>query len=515
MDSILGIKTSHDGSIALLDRGRLMFSIENEKDSNERLSCLSASTQLRVFKALDHRPAIIALSGWAGAEGGYFGCEPGSANRERFFGDYSQIFSSSHERSHVMCAYGLSPYEQGRPCYALIWEGTIGRFYHIDKNCEIAPYPTVLAYPGQRYIHAYYLGSAETKPADAMAGKMMALAAFNNKQDLSESEKNLLASLMSPEIDERHKHTNIHRLFPQKGHLKKIPWIDGGLETNEFRSFAKHLSDAIFETFFSFARTHLRDKLPLLIAGGCGLNCEWNTRWKNCGLFEDVFIPPCTNDSGSAIGTAIDAQFYFHHNAKVEWSPYAGEQFLLDPEIPAGWREEPKDLTKIAAALDQGTIIPWVNGCYEMGPRALGNRSILASPFLAETKARLNRLKQRENFRPIAPVCLSEDVNRHFRWQAASPYMLHFQEVLDASLKAVTHDDGSARVQTVSATQNLPLWELLSAFKARSGTGVLCNTSLNLRGRGFINRRSHLLKYCDANSLRVAIVNDSMFIKQH
>lgn len=125
---------------------------------------------------------------------------------------------------------------------------------------------------------------------------------------------------------------------------------------------------------------------------------------------------------------------------------------------------------------------------------------------------RLNRIKNRESFRPIAPVCLEQDVALHFDLACASPYMLFFQKVLDARLKAVMHVDGKARAQTVSREQNARLFQLLTSFKAQGGIGVLCNTSLNFNGTGFINRASDLLTYARGAGLDGFVINDAFYL---
>ncbi len=156
----------------------------------------------------------------------------------------------------------------------------------------------------------------------------------------------------------------------------------------------------------------------------------------------------------------------------------------------------------IADMLANDLIIGWVNGKYEIGPRALGNRSILASPFQDSTRVRLNEIKQREQFRPIAPVCLEEDAARWFGCDHPSPFMLYTQLVSRTdALAAVTHVNGTARIQTVSSVTNSHLYELLMAFKARTGYGVLCNTSLNFKGRGFINNIADLSAYTIEHNL--------------
>jgi predicted NodU family carbamoyl transferase len=153
-----------------------------------------------------------------------------------------------------------------------------------------------------------------------------------------------------------------------------------------------------------------------------------------------------------------------------------------------------------------------VNGKYEIGPRALGNRSILAAPFQESTRTRLNEIKQREQFRPIAPVCLEEDAARWFGCDHASPHMLYTYSVRTDALAAVTHVNKTARIQTVSSATNLSLYNLLVAFKARTGYGVLCNTSLNFNGRGFINKIDDLSSYVVKHDLDGFVVEGRSYI---
>jgi hydroxymethyl cephem carbamoyltransferase len=255
----------------------------------------------------------------------------------------------------------------------------------------------------------------------------------------------------------------------------------------------------------------MKDGLPLLISGGCGLNCDWNSLWRNSGLFADTFVQPCANDSGSAIGTAADAQFHLTGNAKIGWSVYAGEDFILDEADLSGFEARPFTDAEIADRLAAGAIFAWVQGRYEIGPRALGNRSLIAAPFMVETHARLNAIKKREAFRPIAPIVMEEEFGRLFENHGVSPHMLYFQRVLGGELKAVTHVDGSARAQTVSTTGNPRMHALLSAFRDRTGFGVLCNTSLNFNGKGFINRLSDLARYARDTGLDGFVVGDIFY----
>ena len=166
----------------------------------------------------------------------------------------------------------------------------------------------------------------------------------------------------------------------------------------------------------------------------------------------------------------------------------------------------------IADMLANDLILGWVSGKYEIGPRALGNRSILAAPFHDSTRVRLNEIKQREQFRPIAPVCLEEDAAKWFGCDHASPFMLYTYRARTDALAAVTHVNGTARIQTVSSATNRNLYELLVAFKARTGYGVLCNTSLNFNGRGFINKINDLSVYAVEHDLDGFVVEGRAYL---
>jgi hydroxymethyl cephem carbamoyltransferase len=153
-------------------------------------------------------------------------------------------------------------------------------------------------------------------------------------------------------------------------------------------------------------------------------------------------------------------------------------------------------------------VVAWVQGRAEIGPRALGHRSLLASPLRAESKDVLNDIKQREDYRPIAPACLLEEQGQWFDDDRDDPYMLFFANVTTDALPAITHVDGTARVQSVGPTGDPSFRELLQAQSRRTGYGVLCNTSLNFKGLGFINRSSDLFHYCERTGIRDAVVED-------
>ena len=504
--SILSINPGHDGAVAFLKDHSLAFCLEAEKDSNLRHQTASMGIMLEALRRMEGVPDVIAASGWENGDfspllgTGYHGTEERLVRRTvtQFLGRETELFESTHERSHIFCSYGMSPFPQGQPCYALNWEAQTGAFYEIDEHMRVLEFPSVLQFPGYKYAFLFDVADADRAFGSwnhVAAGKLMALAGYSKRGPVTADERAIIDRILNTVAPPR----------TDKGQFHGSPYFNCGVTDPAFLELAGKFSDALFDRFFQYAKQNLRKGYPLLIGGGCGLNCEWNTRWKESGLFSDVFVPPVANDSGSAIGTAIEAQYYRDGCAKISWDVYSGAEFVWD--APVKGPKKPLDYDELARSLAAGRIAAWVHGRCEIGPRALGHRSLLAAPFDAAIRDRLNAIKQREPYRPVAPVCLEEDATELFGMPGPSPYMLGFQKVRVEGLHAVTHVDGSARVQTMSREQNPELHALLSAFKKLTGFGVLCNTSLNFPGRGFINRASDLFRFAGERGTEDAVVD--------
>lgn len=517
---ILSYNPGHDGAFACIENGRLVFSIEAEKNSNYRHSSLSVPDIFDALAELDVVPDVLCKGGWwpgdtqhgreTVAEYRGSGHNHVLVSKKRLLGKTIDFFSSSHERSHLLCAFGMSNLPQGSPCYALLWEGVIGAFYEIDPELNITKVADVMPEPGHRYAMLYALADPTFDKSTAEfsrlsdAGKLMALASFSKRSQPTAEEEAIMSFLFQ----------DCEHLKPHDCEaLKGFRHYNVGVEDPEFCNFAGIFSNRLFDHFYQFAKDHLKRGMPLLIVGGCGLNCDWNTKWKDSELFSDVFVPPVANDSGSAIGTAIDAQFHFTGDPKIKWDVYSGLRFVVDEPVDSSLFDEwEASYATVAGMLAGDLILGWVSGRYEIGPRALGNRSILAAPFNTRTRERLNIIKQREQFRPIAPVCLEEDAEKWFGCCRPSPHMLYTYQATTDVLAAVTHVNGTARIQTVSSVSNLPLFELLTAFKRQTGYGVLCNTSLNFKSKGFINTMSDISAYTLQHRLDGFVVEGRIYM---
>jgi carbamoyltransferase len=235
----------------------------------------------------------------------------------------------------------------------------------------------------------------------------------------------------------------------------------------------------------------------LCMAGGVALNCVMNSRIRDLGPFEQVWVQPAAGDAGTALGAAlwIDRQQSARRDRCWQMDhaflgPAYGEdeieEFLKQAKLP--YRRAGDIAQEAADLLARNKVLGWFQGRMEFGPRALGARSILASPIDPAMQAHLNLIKDREDFRPVAPVVLEEDAAEWFDSFAkgdVAPFMVFIFDVrADRAdrIPAVRHVDGTARVQTINRGQNAPYYDLLKAFKARTGVPVLINTSFNTRG---------------------------------
>jgi carbamoyltransferase len=222
--------------------------------------------------------------------------------------------------------------------------------------------------------------------------------------------------------------------------------------------------------------------------GGCALNCAANPiAYK---YFDRVWIMPAPGDSGSAIGAVLA-----HKKTHIEWNgPYLGYDM--------GYKISNKE---IVAHLLEHKICGLARGPAEFGPRALGNRSLIADPRGPEIKVAINNIKHREQFRPFAPAILEEFANQYFKMPTESTtYMQYIAPCLEyESYSAIVHTDGTSRVQTVSKSDNPQFRELLELWYEATGCPMLLNTSLNIKGQPMVNNRADAMTWSQLHGLPV------------
>jgi carbamoyltransferase len=273
----------------------------------------------------------------------------------------------------------------------------------------------------------------------------------------------------------------------------------------------------------------------LCISGGVALNSVANYKVLRSGIFKDIFINPAASDTGIPLGAAL---YGYHAVARrprsyVGISPYLGPSYSHEriteaieayrgstssQEMFEGFSLVDKDALEVAVQmLAENRIVACFNGRSEVGPRALGNRSILMSPLVAENKDTLNReVKHREAFRPFAPAILEEFTQEYFEIDRPSPYMLLVPTVVEAKrnrIPAVTHVDGTGRLQTVNQTSNPHFYSLIEKFHQKTGVPVLLNTSFNVANEPIVETPEDAIRCFLSTGIYALLLGDYLLVK--
>lgn len=268
------------------------------------------------------------------------------------------------------------------------------------------------------------------------------------------------------------------------------------------------------------------DARHLVMAGGVALNSVANGRVLREAGFDDLYVMPAAGDAGTAIGAAFvsleratgERCHYVHDDPYLgtEYDDESIEEAFLRAKMPC--RRSADVVAETAGWLAEGRIVAWFQGRMEIGPRALGNRSILADPTRMDMKAKLNaEVKHREAFRPFAPMVPEESASDWFDIDTPSPFMLKVCQVCDEkrdAIPAVTHVDGSARLQTVNASANPRLHALLRQFESLTGCPIVLNTSFNVMGEPVCESPADALRCALGTGIDVLVIGDYVLDKQ-
>ena len=465
---ILGInETTHDASVSLLRNGELVFAAHAERFSKQKNDWFTNDELIDC--ALQYgKPDRIAYyeNRWLKKsrillKGGFGGGKPNYLNRKDLRWVPRESFS--HHYSHAAAGYYTSPFRDavivvldaiGEYNTSTIWVGDGSRIKQVYKKNY--PFSFGLFY-----------------------------SAFTQLVGLKPNEEEYIFMGMAAYGDANKYYNKVRDYFPEHNKQKynfHKGITDWGWVTEQDKFDIAAAVQKVYELrlmeFMKMART-ITGKTELVFMGGCALNCSANTRlWD---IFDDVWIMPNPGDSGSSLGAAVAS--YGKH---IKWqNPYLG--YDLGGTYP---------VSEIITELIKNKVAAVAVGRAEYGPRALGNRSILADPRDPLIKDKVNLIKQRELFRPFAPVVLEEHANKWFDMNFTSPYMQYAVKCLQPDkIPAVVHKDGTSRVQTVNKDQHPGLHEVLSNWYALTGVPVLLNTSLNIKGQPLLNDEKDILAW--------------------
>ncbi|MEV4437356.1 carbamoyltransferase N-terminal domain-containing protein [Streptomyces sp. NPDC049585] len=536
---ICGLKLTHDGAVALLDNDSLVFSVEMEKiDNNPRYSEIADFQVVeRTLKDFGYKPEDVdqwAVDGWDGCEAGYTSLtlregkpetlrlapyhendsvtsilRPGWQGVFQTESGSISYHSYVHLAGHLASAYCTSPFARNNESsFALVWDGgCFPRLYYVDPQQGVENGGYVFPLIGHAYaICTSYFGPyrREEKPSLqedlSVAGKLMAYVALGNPVDevievLREEFTRYFESDTSEAVHYRNS-------LGGWGTRAEEPYVHAFYRSVATRLGQKHFTDEdVLASIHQFFEELLVERVAakvrqwkgegpwnLCFVGGCALNIKWNSALRSHPIFRSVWVPPFPNDSGSAIGAACAHLMATDGIGPLAWHARLGPDIKPSEPLPgwAGTRCSPAELGQVLHETGEPVVV--VHDRAELGPRALGRRSILAAATDAAMKDRLNTVKGREYYRPVAPVCLVEHAPEIFSPGTPDPLMLFDHTIRSPwaeRIPAIVHLDGTARLQTVGEEDDPTLRAVLSEYHRLSGIPVLCNTSANFNGRGF------------------------------
>lgn len=526
---ICGLKLTHDGSVAVIDGTHLRFSVELEKLSNNpRYSPLhDLDNAVRILASEGLTPDDIdafVVDGWqstddrphaalevsAAGRGFTLTAAPyheGVADRpagHRYefegleLGGRSYPYTSYHHATdHLWSTYCTSPFaERGEPSLVLVWDaGMLPHLYRVDPaGPGVESLGPLFGLAGSAFAYLSFQFDPFWKDTTGMldkeqvrlhleiAGKAMAyaglgrvvpeaLTAFDRIWDSIAT-----VSLETPD------------LIAERVRAERDTTFAGLSNADVIASYQEYLGRLLVTSLAKRLKRLGLTTPNLCMAGGCALNIKWNNGLRASGLFNDVWVPPFSNDSGVALGGACAEMIHRTGTTSLSWNVYSGPR-LVSRDTVEGWAASPCTEEQLARLLHEtGEPVTVLHGRAEIGPRALGHRSILAAPVSMRMKDRLNEIKGRAGYRPVAPVCLESRAQEIFDPGTPDPYML-FDHLIRPEwvprIPAVRHIDGTARLQTVTHEQDAFLGRVLTEYERLSGVPLLCNTSANLNGRGF------------------------------
>ncbi len=415
------------------------------------------------------------------------------------------IYFTSHHESHAASAFYASGFDDA----AIITVDGVGEWatttigYGKGKEFELKkeihyPHSLGLMYSAITYYLGFKVNSAEYK--------VMGLAPYGEAKYMNEVRQlvdrkedgsfALNMNYFSYEYGMRMTGKKFEKLFKQPRRTPESPL------TQFHKDIARSLQQLTEEMMLNIVK-HAKKCCPsknLCLAGGVALNCVANGKILRSGIFDEVFIQPASGDAGGALGCALAVWHRIFDGERqprmdqvffgLEYNNNEIQNFLESEKLPYKKLDDDELIEQVSKLLEGNNAIGWFQGRMEYGPRALGNRSIIADARNHENWKKVNlKIKFREDFRPFAPTVLEERVSDYFELDRPSPYMLLVADVHKDKRKeipAITHVDGSARIQTIRRDQNERYYDLIKAFESRTGCGVIINTSFNVRGEPIV-----------------------------
>lgn len=466
------------------------------------------------------------------------------------------IYFTSHHESHQASAFFPSPFEES----AILCLDGVGEWdttsWGIGKNNKIELKQTIEFPHSLGLLYSTFTGFLGFR-VNSGEYKVMGLAPYgeplytdlilDNLIDLKDDGTFWLNQKYFGYGTSKYMYNkNFEKLFGKKARKSETPLTQKDMD---IAASIQAVTDEIVLRLANDVRQKSGMK-NLCLAGGCALNCVANGKLLKSGIFDNIWIQPASGDAGGALGAALCANYHIFNDERKIITPDFQKGSLLGPSYTdseiesvlkkynANYEKVENDIEKIIAKyISEGKSIGHFAGRMEFGPRALGNRSILADARNPKMQKKLNlAIKKRESFRPFAPSCLEEDKEKYFDIKTVSPYMLLTTDVKEdircdvddknlsgldklkiarSSIPAVTHVNYSARLQTVSKEINPKYWAIINEFKTLTGCSVIVNTSFNVRGEPIVCSPEDAFKCFMFTDLDVLVLENFILLKEN
>ena len=455
---------SHDSSLSVIKDGEILFAAHSERYSKVKndwflnKDIVEEALSYGIPKAVAYyeKPIIkksrIILGG---------GNRQLSSNFRDLIPVNGPVINVSHHRSHASAGYYTSKFDDA----VIVVLDAIGEWD--TSSIWVGENKSLKKVYSNRYPYSFGLF----------------YSAFTQLLGLEPNKEEYILMGMAGYGDPYKFFERVTSYFPRLGHQRYgfhkgiVDWelLGGEQEKFDIAASVQKVFELRVLEFMALAKKKT-GKRNLVYMGGCALNALANTKVRE--LFDDVWIMPNPGDAGSSLGAALSV-----YGSHANWvGPYLGHRI-----------EKPYEIDKTLNELLSYGVSEFVGGRAEFGPRALGNRSLLADPRDESIKDKVNLIKKRELFRPFAPVVLEEFANEWFEMDFASPYMQYIVKAKKPELvPSVIHVDGTARVQTVNGSQHPELHKLLLMWYKKTGVPVLLNTSLNIKNQPILNDKNDL-----------------------
>jgi carbamoyltransferase len=420
----------------------------------------------------------------------------------------AQIKFTSHHDSHIGYSYLTSPYRES----AILsidgvgeWDTTV--LAHGKGNSwetlETTKFPHSLG-----MLYSTFTAFLGFKPNEGEY-KVMGLAPYGNPKTFSHKFREIIypskkgGYTLNMKMFQYDKSDEVMFTSELSNHLGILPRLPEEEITQEHKDLAATVQFIYEMYFFRLLKDlHRRTKCDnLVLGGGCAYNGTANGKISKKTGFKNVWIPNAPSDAGSSIGACLISYYNSTHPHRIDnTNPYLGPKYLSDvvkkelqnynKKLIYNKLADDEIISVVANAISNGKVVAWFEGRLEFGARALGHRSILADPTNGEMKSRINKIvKKREGFRPFAPIVKLENVSTYFEWDKSVPYMNQIVGVkreFRNMLPAITHIDGTARIQTLNREDCVRIYDLLTELEKQNGYPIVLNTSFNVKDQTMI-----------------------------